>query len=290
MDVNNVDWVASRVQDCKDALAFSGYDGCFLDMLGSGLLFPGYLSSSPINTSTGLAWTHAEWVARMSQVASRMHTGLSGVTLICNGVNNGRRYFSSDGPSEPLVAACGSDGIVAEMFTRLPEESPNTVIDARRWKQDVDMLVDAERNGNRIYTMTKVYVPATDAQIIRWRKFSLASFMLGTSGASRYGFVDLTTRTHLIDHAWNHPSLGAPKGTYYSNQDGTYQRDFQLGTVLVNPTPWPVTIRLSNAFTTLDGSPTTPLLVLSPGTGEVLKLNDRPGTAEAPALETRMGG
>ena len=268
MDISKPGWLTSRVNDCKNALALSGYDGCYYDMLGSGLLFPGYLSALPINPATGVAWTHAQWIARTSQMIQQIRAALPGRPIIGNGTNNGRRYWANPGGSKPLVNTVKT--IVTECYIRLPNEPINVAIGFARWKQDLDMITDAEANGNALLVETKVEVPATQAQLDKWHKFSLASFLLGTNGRSKYEFTTtLDLSTHYTDDPWARPNLGAPAGSYYVHSTGAYVRDFQGGKVVVNPTSASITVPLGRAYTTLDGRSVSSL-TLAPETGEVL--------------------
>src|SRR5262249_26350710 len=47
-DIDSAAWVRSRIDDCRQALAISGYDGCYLDNVGSSVLVPGYLRILPV--------------------------------------------------------------------------------------------------------------------------------------------------------------------------------------------------------------------------------------------------
>lgn len=265
-DISSSGWAQSRITDCTNALAFSGYDGCYFDMLGSGLLFPGYLSSLPINPATGQAWTHAEWIARTAQMIAGFRAALP-VPVIGNGLNNGRRYWANPGGSRPLVQS--GKVIVAECYNRLPTEDPNAIIAFSRWKQDLDMITDAEANGGAVLAEAKVEVAATQAQIDRWHKFSLASFLLATNGQSSYLFVTLDPNSHYYDDPWARPNLGAPTSSYYVDPSGAYVRDFATGKVVVNPNATPLTISLGRPMVTLTGATVT-ALTLAPSSGEVL--------------------
>lgn len=46
-------WVAYKQAECADALAVSGADGCYLDMLGAAPVVSGYGTGLPINPATG---------------------------------------------------------------------------------------------------------------------------------------------------------------------------------------------------------------------------------------------
>jgi hypothetical protein len=266
-DISNSGWVQSRINDCKRALSLSGYDGCFYDMLGSGLLYPGYLKSLPINPSTGVAWTHSEWIARTSQMIQLFRQALPGVPIIGNGVDSGSHYFANPGGSKPLAQAVRT--IVAECYVRLPAEAPNVLLGFSRWKADLDMVTDAEANGDSILAESKVEVSATQAQIDRWHKLSLATFLLSTNGSSKYLFVTLDPTTHYSDDPWTHAPIGAASGGYYVDPTGAYVRDFATGKVIVNPTTRSITLPLGKTYTTLDGLQVT-TLTLAPSTGEVL--------------------
>ena len=268
MDINNSGWVSTRVADCKTALQISGYDGCYYDMLGSGLLFPGYLTALPINPTTGATWTHAQWITRVSTMIQQIRQQV-GRPVIANGTNNGRRYWAKPGGSRPLVRAAQT--IVAELFVRLPTESPALILPSSRWRQELDMITDAEANGDTLLLETKVEVRATLAQLTRWHKLSLATYLLGANGRTRYQFTTTAyPATHWVDDSWTNVSLGSPSGRYSVLSNGLYVRNFSAGKVVVNPTSKSITLPLAKPYTTINGTRLTSL-TLAPSTGEILR-------------------
>src|SRR5207237_7278464 len=97
MDVTNPAWVRDRVQTCTNFLAQSGYDGCYVDMLGAASVAAGYVSSRPVNPATKQAWTATDWMAATAKVGAAVKTGNPGRPVVGNGLQNGRQYFATPG-------------------------------------------------------------------------------------------------------------------------------------------------------------------------------------------------
>ncbi|MBV9410954.1 MAG: hypothetical protein JO148_05120, partial [Acidimicrobiia bacterium] len=75
MDVSNQNWVQDRMATCTSYAATSGYDGCYVDMLGSSSVAAGYVSSRPVNPATGQLWTDTDWLAATSKLGATVKTG-----------------------------------------------------------------------------------------------------------------------------------------------------------------------------------------------------------------------
>src|SRR3954468_5536169 len=75
MDVTNPAWMQDRTQTCTAFLADSGYDGCYVDMLGAASVAAGYVSSPPVNPATKLAWTATDWMTATSKLGAAVRTG-----------------------------------------------------------------------------------------------------------------------------------------------------------------------------------------------------------------------
>lgn len=265
-DVANPAWIATRLADCRAALATSGYDGCYLDNLGSGLLSDGYLSAVPVHAGDQRPWTDREWLDNSIAVWKQYTTALANVPLVANGADNGTRYFDATAPSAQLVRAVRI--IVAETFVRLPEAPVDASIDVVRWRRDIDMLRDAEQRGDTVLTLTALNPVAPRAAVDRWVEFTLATFLLGSDGRSRFAFVDANPESRARLRA-PEPRIGKPRGPMRES-GATYRREFARGLVIANPTAAPVSIELPRAYTRLDGTVVN-ALTLPPVSAAVLR-------------------
>lgn len=266
MDPSSPGWRAERVQHCAKVLASSGYDGCMLDMLGVAPLDKGYVTGLPVNPATRTVWTAREWLAATDSLAAAVRAG-TGKPVVGNGAASGARYFHAVAPTSVLNN--GTDASVAEVWLRPASARIDAFPAESRWKASVDQLVDAGRSGENVLTMTKLWVPGTQAQKDRWHQYALASFLLGTDGRARFNLSYERTGDHTHGHAWWDVQLGAPVGAY-AKTGSVYTRQFTGGTVLVNPTTARVVVPLPKPMRGLDGVVRTSV-VLDGQQGAVLR-------------------
>jgi hypothetical protein len=267
MDISNPGWVDDVVARCRSFMDYSGYDGCFIDMLGTAPLDPGYLTSLPINRATGKVWTKQEWLRATTNIASTVRASAAPAPVFGNGLGWGGRYFDATAPAEQLLD--GLEGAMPEVFVRSPSGPIDYYRGETAWKQDVDMLVDAGARPSITLSMTKVWTTGTQAQKDSWHRYALATFLLGADEHAYFSFRydhELTAY-----HPWWEVRIGSPTGRY-AKVGGVYQRAFEGGLVLVNPTGSTVTVPLGGAYVTLDGDAVTSLS-MAPHTGEVLRLS-----------------
>jgi hypothetical protein len=234
MDPANTGWVSNRVAKCKSLVAASGYDGCFLDNLGSGTIFPGMVSATPVNPRTGAPYTTGDWLSAATALASAVRSGTGDYTF-SNGLVSGQAFYAGVAPASVLLK--GSDMALAETFIRTANMGITQYRSEQAWKQDVDMVAATVAQGKRIAVITKVWCTGTQAQKDTWHDFALASFLLGTDGNQSFEFsygsgTDISAGDARL--ATLGP-LGQPAGPYIDN-GGIYQRPFGGGLVLVNPT------------------------------------------------------
>jgi hypothetical protein len=261
-------WINQVVQTCIAFKADSGYDGCLLDMLGTGPLMPGYDSGLPVNPATGSVWTASQWLAATSHLASVVRGAIAPAPLAGNGIQNGTSYFKSGAPSSQLFN--GVDVGMAETWIRSSHQGIDTWPTEARWKSNVDAIVDAGAHGDSIVAITKCWTSGTDAQKDRWHRFALASFLLGNDGRSDFYFSYSASNDAAADNAMWHVALGRPLGSY-ARIGGAYLRDFAAGKVVVNPTTASVSIPLGGAYVDLDGHLVTSI-TLAPHTGQILTI------------------
>lgn len=280
MNPANPNWVATRADECIAAIADSGYDGCFIDMLGTAPLDPGYLTALPINPATGQVWTRAEWLDATAKIAAAVEAKAGDRPVVGNGLGNGQRYFNSSAPSSKLLPP--EDGGMAEAWLRHATAGIEQFKTADAWRRDVDMLADAGAKGRPVMAMTKVWVSGTQTQKDRWHKYTLASFLLGNDGSSYLSF--LRDNTPWVSHAWDFVDVGAPTAAY-GPWNGVYARPFTDGLALVNPSTSTVTVPLPGSYKTLDGATVTSL-TMDPNTGEVLTAVESEATTTTTAAPT----
>lgn len=284
MDLNATGWRDNVATRCENWLARNGYDGCYLDMLGVAPLFPGYLSSEPVNSSTGTSWTAEQWMNATSAVAARASDHNDGKLVTGNGLGSGGRYFRASGGTDVLVDA--THGAVPEAFLRSGSWGVTKYRSESAWKQDVDMITDVESRGGAALAMTKINRSATQAQKDAWREYALASFYLGTNGGSFFTFHESKSASAItMDHPWERVSIGTPVESY-AKRGGAYQRTFTDGLVLVNPTSSAVTVPLSGSYIDLRGISVSGAIALPANSGRVLRTS---GTTTEPTTGPTTG-
>jgi hypothetical protein len=240
-------------------------------MLGPGTLTPGYLSSTPIDPTTGAPWTNTDWLTATTNLASTVAAALPGVYLIGNGLGNGTQYFTpSWGPSSvlfgPLVA------VDAQGFVRGDTDPPTKFRPESSWKADVDMLVDAAGRGRSVTVEAKVWnSTATQDQMNAIHRYALATFLLGTDGNQYWYWSDTGSESAVIENTpYENVNVGTPVAPY-AKMLGAYQRRYSGGLVVVNPTSSSVTVPLgAGQWTTLDGTTVSGSFTLAANTGDVL--------------------
>jgi putative glycosyl hydrolase-like family 15 (GHL15) protein len=268
MDVTNPAWVQDRVQTCTSFLAQSGYDGCYVDMLGAASVAAGYVSSRPVNPATKQAWTATDWMAATAKVGAAVKTGNPGRMVVGNGLQNGRQYFANPGATSVLLG--GIDGGNAQGWMRGAGDAITAFPSTANWKQEVDMLVDAGAKAKSVIAMTKVWgVTATQDQLDAVHRFSLASFLLGTNGNQYFDWdVNRTDGAVVPDHPYDHVAVGLPSGPY-ALKSKVYVRYFTNGIAVVNASKTAsYTFDLGGTYKSLQGQ-TMSKVTLAPDTGDV---------------------
>lgn len=267
MDPTEEGWITNRIEMCRRFLRASGYDGCMVDILGLASLDLKTVTGVPIDPRTGTQWDPAAWLRATSTLAARIKDAVDPALAVGNGLNSGPAYFSSVAPSAELLRDI--DGGIAEAWLRGSFDDVDTFPSVVSWRQTVDLLVDATSQGKFVMAFTKVWVEADRATLRAWYRFAFASFLLGADDESSFSFS--AGRFDDPMTPFGPPiELGAPVG-HYRQIGNLFERKFEDGTVLVNPTQAPVTIDLDRSVVTLDKVvPEHQRLVLQPHSGEVL--------------------
>ena len=276
MDPSHPGWIQHVADECKSFIALGDYDGCMIDVLGSAPLHPGYSGTTPINRSTGQPWTVAQWLNATGRLATAAKAAVGSKLVYANGLQEGDEYFHPEAPSEGIMG--NADGGMVELFLRAPRAGLNQYESEERWKKDVDMLVDAGSGGKGLLVVTKVWIDAPNAAKDSWHKYSLASFLLGAKPGMYFTF--LYDRDTLTEHRFEKSDLGPATGSY-AKVDNVYQRSFQQGKALVNPTKNTYTVQLGGVYYNLAGNPVTSV-TLGPNSGEVLTTGAKSSPSPTP--------
>jgi hypothetical protein len=265
MDFTNPMWVDNRVQTCLAAINFAHADGCHLDVLGTSSLQPGYTTGLPIDPHTGHVFTPAEWLHGTDGLAAQVQVAAGRTKIIIgNGLGDGPHFYNV-GPSSILLG--GEAGGVAEGWMRNAIVAMDRWPDVNEWKLNVDML-GVGSQGKVIVTITKTWGTGTTALIEQWHQFSLASFLLGTSGRDAYSFFPTRGASAIAPDPWDGFPIGSPASAYFAAGNG-FERAFTTGKVLVNPSTSSWTVSLGGSYRDITGHHMT-TANLPPHTGLIL--------------------
>lgn len=274
MDPRNVEWAAEVARGCIDAVRSSGFDGCYMDVSGIGAL---YISDSvPLERPGGPEFTvenfHDAMVTFNRRVANRVPAGIE---VMGNTIGTGRRYFDERFPGAEMAEAAGQGH--AEVWMRLSQDPIDKFRGIKDFRWDLDLLVDAAERGVPVLVSTKIWVPATPAQIDRWRHYSYATFLLGTDGSHTWSFTFEKEQTDDFDNPLYAMNIGQPRGAY-SEAGGIFYRLYSDGIVLVNPQAVERGLDLPGRFHDVDGN-ALETVTMEPNTGLVLEWR---GAGQAP--------
>ncbi len=264
---SNAGWISYKQKECQAAIAATGADGCYLDMLGSAPTMPGYNTGLPIDPATGKVWTKAQWLSATAALAGKV-SAATGKPVLGNGFGNGPRYFDAGAPSKGLLA--GAVGSTAESWLKAPGAAATSYEPEGTWKQEADLLADDNAAGGVALTMTKMWGGGTDAEKAAYRLYALATFLLGNAGHSYFYFSAGRSDAATVDSPLYHLPLGSPTAAY-AKTGGVYQRPFTNGRVLVNPTTATVRLSLGRLYRTAAGA-TVSAVTLRPHTAQILTL------------------
>lgn len=268
MNLSSPAWAAEVGKGCVELIKVSKYDGCFLDVLGSGPLMGNYLSSMPV--TNGKQWTHPQWIGWADDITVAAKKATGGKTVMGNGLGNGRRYFSTTMSSKGLVA--GNDGMEPELFVREAHSPVGAYYSETNWKQDVDMMIDVQNKGSRVLSMTKLWTNASETQKNAWHKYALATFLMGSNGNSYFCFLrDKNPGASWGAHPYNQIDIGTPTGSYAKIGTGMYARNFTKGKVVVNVGKSSSGLRLTQGARTLDGGRVSGTVTLAPNSAEIFQ-------------------
>ena len=266
MDPANPGWQAWVAQRCADWNRLSGFHGCMLDDMGSGNLISANLTARPIDPRTGKAMQTDDWIGYVTGLARKVKTANPGLLIGVNGLNNGSKFFGNNVNSKRLLAVV--DVGMAEGWLRNEYASTDTFRSESAWRAEIDMLVEAGRMNKTISLQTKIWTSASTAQVDHWRRYTYASFLLGTHGQSYLNFSPEGPGKPPATHSWERVDIGSPT-EQYAKRGGVYQRRYTGGIAMVNPTDSPVRVTLDKAYQRLNGTTVTSF-TLGANDGEIL--------------------
>jgi hypothetical protein len=244
MDPADAGWQQAVADRCRAYLDQSGYDGCFLDVLGTAPLSSSYVTGVPVNPATRKVWRRSAWLRATTSVAATTRAAISPAPVYGNGLANGSLYFGGSAPSSSILG--GLDGAMAESFVRDAYAPAGSFRSSTQWRQDVNLLGDVAADGRAGLAITKVWSNASRRQSNAVQRYALATFLLGYSpGRSFYSFRDDHGLTRWRS-AWGR-AIGSPTGRYRKVGD-SYVREFSSGVVVVNPTGSKTHVSLGGSY------------------------------------------
>jgi hypothetical protein len=245
MNPASPDFIQTRIFECKAFLAQTGYNGCYLDLLGLAPLSTPFVSAVPVNPATKKPYTDGQWLSATGGLAAAVRAAVHPHLLYGNGLSNGALFFGKTTQTNQLVKDL--DGAVAEAWIRGSHNPVSAFPTETVWKQNVDMLAYVEKQGKPLLTLTKLWVSATQAQKTQWLDYTLASFLLGSEGRSAFFFSPGSSVSRTTPCALCNLHIGSPNGAY-AKVGGVYQRQFSTGRVLVNPTDATISVPLGRTY------------------------------------------
>lgn len=268
-------WMTSVGNACMADRATNDYNGCYFGMLSTAMFATGYLTASPINTTTGKPWTRAEWVTTLASDVSTLRLANSApVPIVGNTPLGGSAYWAggtypNPGPNSPRPIVDTLDGGHAEGFLHSGQQAASGFPSTAVWQQNVQMLVDAGIRHDVILTTTKVWTTTDQTVLDSWHAYSLATFLMGTDGTSYYEFSPSSNLAGMsYATAWDSVDIGLPLSTASTACPSTfsacqrsggayYERDFSNGIVVVNPSLNSATVKPADptmCYTDLQGT------------------------------------
>lgn len=246
MDVGNAEWRNFYANWCANVLQEQTIDGIFADdvwdtvptgNLSDAWWNPWTVPNSYLDEKIGDRW-HNDMLTFIQYVKQRIGNKL----LIINSQK-----------IDDYLNAC--DGRMEEEFVH-PGWWPYTEYDGIDWTTKVNGVMEDGTLGKLVMVSSgfSELDQSTSDEIEKMLMYCFASYLLALNGNKTYfGFGSYWDSARgyypIFDAA---KVLGSPVNDYYPYQ-GVYARDFQNGTVLVNPSASSYAITLNQNFKTLDG-------------------------------------
>lgn len=262
-------WRDYLAQEAYRILHEKGYDGIMADeVLMAGRLPRDFAGISP---RTGEPYTTEQYRDNQYKTVRAVRDRIGpDKLLILNNVRRGSSYFQEK--ASRFLEAC--DGVVAEGFRGLPHWPLDRYLDEREWVDNIEMLLDIQARGKIIIAVVKFDRQAIDseARLQQYDLFMYTTFLMGMGESSYYSSTasDPTGRLgHLrLHYDYREIDLGKPLSRYQKS-GSHYEREFDKGRVIVNPTDSSTTVDLAAPLTTPDRQ-TVSEITLAPHTGTIL--------------------
>ncbi len=247
------------------AQAATAADGILLTDLGTNLI---RANNAPIYTGTK-TFTAAQRRDAVENLLRAVRTRAPDKVLIVGGYawRDGTAFAANDDDAAALGAL--ADGVHIEAFVRSPISDTDEFRPETAWKRDVDMLAELSKDGRIVLLTTAVDSSAEPDLMRQWLSFATASYLLGKNGARTYFQFDAGSAAWSTDPILSAP-LGAPTGEYEKLDGGLYQRKFERGMVLVNPSGDDRKSSIDEGYLTLAGNPVDVAVTLAAHTGLIL--------------------
>jgi hypothetical protein len=181
---------------------------------------------------------------------------------------DGVAYAARTSEAQELSAIV--DGVHIEQFVRSPISATNAFKSEANWKRDVDMLAELSKDNRIVLLTTRLDSEDAGDELARqWLNYSVASYLLGKSGAYTYFEFDTGTPNFANESVLSAP-VGAPTEPYAKRDSGLYVRRFERGIVIVNPSGDSKKTEIESGYRTLSGTAVEQSVTLSPRTGLIL--------------------
>ena len=247
-------WARYVAHRCASKVKAAHANGCFLDQTSSAGNSQ-FVTSRPIDPRTGRPFGMAAYMKAVNRV---INAAASKTRVIGNSYESGPRFFRN---RTRLVNRSRGAAFEAEHW--MGATQPRDAATPRKWKQDVQMLIDSQRSGHGAL----VSFGEMSTNLSRWEGFLVCSMLLGNRGHTWIQFESSASSPQawqINDAIFNAP-IGRPTftarrvGAYYHG--GLYRRPFSNGVVLVNPGSSTVRATFKKRKVTLAGASVTSVSV-----------------------------
>jgi hypothetical protein len=242
------------------------YDGIVLDGVGKDLIRS---NSPPVYTGTK-TFTEDQRRDAAEGLLRTIRARIPDRMLIVGGYawKDGAAYGARSNDAQNLATL--ADGVHIEEFLRSPISKTNEFRSEANWKKDVDYLSAISQDNKIVLTTTRLDASGAPSETVRqWLNYSVASYLLGKNGAHTYFQFDAGDPAYSNDAILSAP-IGAPIEPYTKLQGGIYQRKFDKGLVLVNPSSEQRKTNLDGEYKTLAGNSVDVSVTLGPRSGLIL--------------------
>lgn len=262
-------WLVSQIESSVGRL---GYDGVYLDVLGS-FFSERFYSARPVVEGGRLE--DADWRDASIALVNEVKRA-TGKPVFVNGfgVQSGKNYEDHRADSDKLIEA--SDGIQIEQFTRTGDMALSRSKNPEAWRSDLELVAKVSGQDKLVLVNTRVKESSDDAALARVRDFALASFLIASQGPAlfQFGGTGAGNQAETLNRAIK--ALGAAAGPP-EEFEGASVRRFANGVVAANPSRGTVQVEIGGEAVELQAGegllrvgaggppvPTSPSVVASP--------------------------